>query len=154
MNSEVVFKSSPLKSVFLIFSGALFGILGLISTIWLAAIAGGIAILAGFFLMSEKFYLKVNVKGIEVHSPFARAFIQWGDISYLDIVSIHGRDSVFIKYASHYKPQTLLQSVDPTAFIPNIFDVEPQELLNILNEWHARYGKQLPNIDRTPISPG
>ncbi|HZN37158.1 MAG TPA: hypothetical protein VFD82_00055 [Planctomycetota bacterium] len=155
MPDELTYRSSPSKGLQLVVLSGGFVALGfwlatrgLDLVDWLAAgfFALGTAIGLLMILWPNSMHLRLDAEGFEIGS-FAKKFrVRWSDVQGFEMRSMHQNKMIAIVYAPHYSAQRIGRAVASTlsgmeGAIANMYNAPLDEILDVLNEWRARYGE-------------
>lgn len=148
---ELRFGPSRGKAIFLIGMGVFFGVGGcflvrekppqgaLMLAFAVAMLGTGIAL-----MMPSLTYLKLDAEGIVVGRMGRKDRTRWIDVRGLSLVEVKANRMIAFQYTEAYGRNKALCAVSSTlsgfeGAIPCHFDLEDEELLRPLVEWHSRY---------------
>ena len=112
---------------------------------WLVAGFFGLAIpVAGWMLMPNNNYLKLDRNGVEMKAFRKPALIRWTDVDDFYVATMYGNKMIGIRYSSSYRGMEIGRKVVSAmsgveGALPDHFQRSPEDICEELNRWRRRF---------------
>jgi hypothetical protein len=153
MSDSITFPASKKKAALLFLGSLIFVALGIWLRVkepligWACIVFFGLGIPVSFFTaFSNKIFLRLDSHGFEMGAIGKSSVVAWNDIDRFEMVSMSGNKMIAIYYNESYQEQRSLRKAASAISgieggIANNYNAPLPEILQTLQEWHARFGK-------------
>ncbi len=113
---------------------------------WLAIVFFALGIPVALYMMfTKKIYLLLDAAGFEMGSPIKTVRVAWNEVDGFGLAAISGARMIAVQYNARYREQRLLRGIAAgltgiEGGIPNNYALPLEDVLELLWQWHARYG--------------